>query len=291
MHEIEIPEIKKRLYLPSDLSECDARQYAGISNLLYKYQIGEIDYNVLRVRAVYVLLDMKHKEGSLEDEEYKMGNIYQVSLLLDSFFEDVEGKKVIKQYYVNNPIQKVGYFGKTFYGPTDEFQNVKFGEYVDALHYFTEYNETKDTEYLYLLMATLYRKGNNYKLAMKKPDVRVFYEESEVLHKIKYFKKLDFGQVYGFYLLFASFQKYMCSAKIYYQGQELDLSILFAPDKSAFKSDIPGLGMKTTLYTIAESGVFGSIKDLKKESLWEILLRMYDLTKRDKDFIAQQKTK
>jgi 7,8-dihydro-6-hydroxymethylpterin-pyrophosphokinase len=91
--------------------------------------------------------------------------------------------------------------------------------------------------------------------------------------------------------LFASFQKYLCSAKIYWQGRELDLSILFKNDNSdSFESTIPGLGMKSTLFTLAQTGVFGPIDKLRKENAWEILQGMYDLTKRDLDARAQQKS-
>src|SRR5690606_5517885 len=105
----------------------------------------------------------------------------------------------------------------------------------------------------------------------------------------KRFKTLYFGEVFGFYLLFASFQKYLTSAKIYWQGKELDLSILFSDDEiKEVESDIPGIGMHSTLFTLAESGVFGTIKEIRKENFWEIIIRMYDLRKRDLDHKAQE---
>jgi hypothetical protein len=74
-------------------------------------------------------------------------------------------------------------------------------------------------------------------------------------------------------------------------GNELDLSILFEGDGSVQPtSGLPGIGLKSTMYSLAESGVFGSLKQLRKENFWEVILRMYDIVKRDKDVEARQKS-
>lgn len=293
---IEIPDQETKLYMPSDLSECDSRQYAELCDLIFRLQHKSLPYEIFRIHAVYALLDMQVQENEIaEHQEEKMANIYQLSQLVDGFFEDGDGDtKILKQYYVHNPEEKVKLIGSRYYGPSDGFENIQFGEYIDALHLFTEFNETMDVEYLYQLMATLYRKPKSiFRKGIGNEelngDARSDYNRHGVADRAKKFKHLYFGKVYGFYLLFASFQKYLATAKVYWQGRELDLSILFdTNDTEIVKSNIPGIGMKSILFTLAESGVFGSKKELEKENLWEILMRMYDLTKRDKDAIAQQ---
>jgi hypothetical protein len=46
--------------------------------------------------------------------------------------------------------------------------------------------------------------------------------------------------------------------------------------------------MKSLMYSFAESGVYGTLKELKEVPLWEVLLRMYDLNKLSKDNEANQ---
>ena len=295
---LEIPETGKKFYLPEDLSQCDTRQYNKISELVYEFYEGIISYFDFRARGYYALLNMVPvKNNDPKYQEEKMANIYQVSCLLDSFFEeDGNGAKVLKQHYVHNPVKKVRPIVRSYYGPVDEFSNLSFGEYVDALHYFTEYTETKDLDNLYRLMATLYRPKKSFHfirryLADYNGDIRIDYNEHHVEARAKKFRHLYFGAVYGFYLLFASFQKYLVTAKIYWQGKELNLSILFDGKDEEPKSDIPGIGLKSILYTLAESGVFGSIKELRTENAWEVFFRMYDLVKRDRDFSAKLETK
>jgi hypothetical protein len=289
---LEIPDIKKKLYLPSDLSECDPEQYANVSELTYKYQSAEITYEEFRVLALYRLLEMKPVVNDDDEAQIeKMANIYLLSQQIDSFFTfDEEGKKTIKQDYTNNPIQSVKLSKIYFHGPTNHFDNVQFGEYVDGLHFFTEYYETQDLHYLYLLMATFYREKDQNK-STEDNDVRVEAATGRIEARAEKFKNIPFGQVYGFFLFFASFQKYLVTSKLYWQGKEISLAILF--DQKTQETDlpeaIPGLGMKSILYTLAESGVFGAMAALRRESFWEIIFRMYDLTKRDADMKAKTK--
>ena len=276
MNTIEIAETKKRYYVPESLAECDGRQYAEICLLLYKLDTGVLDYPTFRIHGIYALLNMKAQQNKdAEAQEQKAANIYQLSKLLDGFFEDYEGRQILRQYYCNNHIPQMEYLGKKYKGPADYFKDVAFGQYVDALNFFQEYNDTKKKEFLYLLMATFYTKKRKQAQVQKVADT---------------FKKLHFGKVYGFYLFFASFQKYLVSSKIFYMGKELDLSILFdGASNSEPDSGLPGLGLKSTMYSLAESGVFGNLKQVRKENFWEVILRMYDIVKRDKDFEARQK--
>lgn len=286
---LDLPVTDRRLYMPEDLSECTGKQYAQISELIYKLQQKQIDYPTFRIHAVYLLLDLKVETNeNIEYQEEKMSNIHALSILIDNFFEETEqeGVKNIKQYYVHNPIKYICPRISRCYGPTDHFANMQFGEYIDALNFFSEYHHTNDRQFLYLLMATLYRKKRFFSNA--NGDKRKAYNPHTVEKRAKKFRLLYFGQVYGFYLLFASFQKYLVSSKIYWEGKELDLSILFKKNNEP-TSDIPGIGLKSTLYTLAESGVFGTMKELKQESFWEVMLRMYDLTKRDLDNKAKEK--
>jgi len=83
----------------------------------------------------------------------------------------------------------------------------------------------------------------------------------------------------------------MTTAKIYVQGNEIDFSILYNEFSTDIKFDstIPGIGMKSLMYSIAESGVFGNLDDVRNASFWEIMIRFYDVRKRDLDAITIQK--
>jgi hypothetical protein len=180
MHSIEIPEIKKTLYMPSDLSECDARQYIEMAGLMYQYQIGALSYEDLRVHAVYKLLNLKRKQNPNQAvEEEKLDNILAISKLVDNFFTPTETQMIINQHYINNPVKSFAPAWKRFYGPLDGFQNVKFGEYVAALRIFLEFSANPSYDLLLQLTATLYRPKKSFHFIKKMKTQTV------ICHQIK----------------------------------------------------------------------------------------------------------
>lgn len=295
MHVIEIPDANIKKYIPEDLSECNHNQYINVCNLLYNHINGIIDLETFKQQSVYFLADFNFKIDDDQDLK-KYSNVYLLSQLVDSFFEeDKEGNKLIKQYFIHNPIEKVTVAFKNYYGPSNEFNNINFGEYVDGLSHFYDYIETKDEKFLYLLFATFYRERkipifDNRKKFRK--DKRIDYNVDRVDYLASKFKNINKGVIYGFYLLFSSFQKYLTTAKIYVQGKEIDLDLLYRdlPVKTkSIESSLPGIGMKSLLYMISASGIFGPLENVRATSLWEILIRMYDIRKNDFDMLLTDK--
>lgn len=284
----------KTRYLPSNLAECDLRQYVEMSALALRYFSGQISYDDFKFHGFYALLNMIRKE-SPTDEANKMANVYQYSQLLDSFFNEtkVDGKvqKVLKMDYNHNPIPSVPGVLRKYYGPADEFNNVKWREYRDGLSHFIDFNDTGDIMFLYRLIAVFYRKATLF--PKSKSDKREKYDPDTVERRARMFKKHHIGVAYGFYLFFAAMQKYVSTAVIYVQGKEIDLSVLF-DDTTLIKSkqkesDLPGLGFIGLEYTLAESGVFGTIEGVGETGFWDVILKLYDIVKKDQDFQVNQK--
>jgi hypothetical protein len=275
MHSVDIPEAKITRYIPKDLSECDAQQYMDMCELIFYFQNQQIDYDEFRTHAIYKLMNMKPTKKVSDEEESKFSNIYQLSELIDSFFElNEDGQRTIKQYYIDNPVPKIKILFKTFYGPEDGFNNMTFGEYRDALRFFHDFHATGDMEYLKLLTAVFYRPKKWFK---KMP-----YNTKDLDKRIAQYKYAPIGFVYGVYLLFASFQKYLVDAKIMWSGKELDLSILFDSSTKSDEPDsavMPGIGMDSVAFSMAESGVFGTLKEVDETDFWDIIVRMYDIRK------------
>jgi len=285
-HLIEIPERGIKWDMPQHLAYCDARQFAEMADLFFRYLNGSISYEELRYLAVYRLLNLKRtKENKDEDlETRKSGNIYQISTYLDSFFQPREKESdpiVIRQEYVHNPIPEVRHKFKTFYGPGDHMEDITFGQYVDALNIFAMYNREPSQELLCNLWAIFYQCKN-----AKKSKA---YDKQSVDRKTKLARQIYWGKIFGFYLFFASFQEYLATATVYWEGRDLDLSILYIEPKDKFKSRIPGIGMKSTAFMLAETSAFGNLNEVEQAPFWTIILRMYDIKKRDLDNEAREK--
>lgn len=290
MHSIEIPEIKTTMYLPSSLSECDERQYIAMCELIFWLQTGEINYFDLRVQAVYKLLNLQPSKKKLLriDEECKWGNVYQISELIDDFFDTVDGQRVIRMDYAVNPMNKIKPLWKSYYGPEGAFSNVTFGEYVDGLRLFLQFSKTGDTKLLYLLAAVFYRR-RKFIGKYNTGDIRKPYNSHLIEKTSKVLRYAPIGFIYGFYLYFASFQKFITGAVVPWGGKELDFSILFDSAGNDEEEAVPGIGMDGLAFSLAESGEFGNVESVRKTNLWEVLVRLYDLRKRDLDNKAKEK--
>lgn len=277
MHSLEILELNERFWLPENLGECDKRQYLDASKLILMYQMDEITYEEFRILLLYSLMNMEFKPSSFENiQEEKWDNIFIASEVLDSFFsKDEDGTKHLIQDYIHNPVKTVHYKLHTFQGPKDSFEGITYGQLEDAAGELNNFMKYGEVESLVKLFAIFYLKNGER------------YSKINVTKRIKFFNQLDIRYVYGFYLLFVSFFNYLTKeCIIVLDGKELDLRILFSSADDSTSTEVEGepesLGMRATSFQLAESGVFGTLPELREADAMMVLVRMYDLVLRNR---------
>jgi hypothetical protein len=303
MHTVSIPELNIEKFIPADLSECDSQQYMDMAGLIFLHQTAQLSYEEFRIHAIYKLMNMRAAESKnnlnsnkklTEEEENKYANAYRLSELIDTFFdENEEHQKIIKQNFIHNPIPTFKPLLTTYYGPQDLLSNMKFGEYTDALRLFNQINATGQMELLFPFVAILYRKKKSFIFFRKwlnkyNGDSRLSYNQASVDARAKVFENVPIGFIYGVYLLFGSFQKFLATAEIQWGSSSLNFAIIFNAEGSDDPETIPGLGMDSVMFAISESNVFGNKKQLNDTPLIEVLIRMYDIRKRDLELKKQQ---
>lgn len=288
MHILEFPDTNIMRYIPADLSECDASQYIFMCNLFFLYQCGEITKDEMLNNAVYHLMNMKPCKSKTIGSDDKSNIILIEELIESSFFDriiDTENendyKLKYKQNYINNPVPEYKPLWRKYYGPSDGFMNLKFGEYCEALRTFLEFNATGNTNLLYELAAILYRPKKPFIFFRKKfanydGDVRVKYNMHQTEKRIEAFKTAPIGFVYGVYLFFASMQIFISTAEIPWGGRILNLGILFQNNGETVEIEAQDIGLDAVAFALAESGAFGDFKDVQETSFWTIMVKMYD---------------
>lgn len=272
MHKIEIPQKSITKYLPKKLAECNEKEFVRMSRYLYEWSTGMITYEQMRIKALYFLMNMKAKKKKKIDED-KQSKIYDLSTLIDTFFYDDKDNTGVKLDFMTVPIKSNLVKFTRLFGPADYMTDLTFGEYNDALRCFNDFNATQDNEMLYILVAILYREKYFFKNKRKEYDSTRLDKQAQ---KIK--KYADPGFVYGVYLTFASFQKELPSFKLPWGGEELDMNVLFGNDKKDTKetNTYASIGLDQICFTMAESGAFGNLEEVKKANFWEVMVRMYD---------------
>lgn len=278
---IDIKEINKTLYFPENLAECDDRQFSEMAKLLYLLNSGKINYSEFRILSVYALLGLKKsKKTSSKKEE----NIYRISELVDNFFnqkETEDGLKLeLKLDIVRNPYPKHKFLFRSYYGASDGFQNVSFGQYVDGLEEYIYFSQTGNMQALLNLFYIFYLpKNEKYNLEKSKARAKGLLRYTDIRH------------LYSFYLYFTSMQEYILGGQISVLGNDIDLSIIYQEleEDKGNKSVLPSLGLYSVMQDLAESGVFGNYNGVRETNMWLILLRLYELKKRRIDELHQEK--
>lgn len=286
MHIIETHSVKR--YIPADLSECDGQQYIDMSELIFNYHTGKINSYELLTHAVYKLMNMKPAESKTEEIAISKSNNVAVieELLEQSFFERIEledGSYQLKivQNYIDNPVPKFRPLWQTYYGPSNAFQNVKCGEYTDALRLFLEFNQSGEMNLLYELAATLYRPKKSFHFIKKHlpsydGDFRTKYNQHLLEKRIKAMKYAPIGFIYGVYLYFASMQIFVSGAEVPWGDKVLNLSILFSGCDAAPQIDASDIGLDSVIFAMAESGAFGDFNKMQQTPFWTMMIKMYD---------------
>lgn len=276
MHSLTFLEIDKRLWIPENLGECDRRQYLDMAKLALMLQLEEITFEQFRVLGLYALLNMEHNASTLENaSDEKWLNIFKCSELLDSFFTtDEHGKKHLVQDYITNPVKVVHYKFHSFYGPKDAFVGMTYGQFEDGFGELHNFNRTREVESLVKLFAIFYLKNNEN------------YSSLKIDKRIAFFDTLDVRYIFGFYLLFTSFVNFLTTnCVVLLDGKEVDLTILFGArpqeDSGEETADSEeGLGLRSTSFQLAESGVFGTLKEMREENALIVFVRMQELVLR-----------
>lgn len=267
-HTLEIPAKKLKLFIPSELSECTPQQYIDICELILSYQTKTITYEEFKIQAIFRLINLKHSKKTNLETEKTLTNIKNLSDLIDTFFEN---NYTIKQNYIHNPVPKIKLW-RTYIGPADAFENITFGQYIDAHRLMLDFSVTADFDNLYLIAAIFY-------LPKKTLSKNTYpYDGKTVEQRSKTFKFLPIGFIYGVFLWFTSFQKWLTSAEIPFAGRNLDFSIVFGNSQTESTESYPSIGMDSIVHALAESGVYGTKEQTLKANLWDVLIRIYDVT-------------
>lgn len=276
MRHLEFPDLKLSYNVPETLAECSTSEYLALSYLALQFLSGSIGYDEFKVHAICTLLNIQVSNKFNDDIEIS-ANIYLLSELMASYFEDTpEGSKKIILDFLQIKIPSVKTSFSRYYAPNDSLFEITFGEYADASRIFEDFNASGDIFNLYLLAAVLYRKRKPFSKKRKT------YQADKIEKQAKHFQKyVSPSFIYGVFLQFVSFKQYLVVAKIPWSGKELDFEIMFEGGEAETENSIPGIGADSMVFSMAESGVFGTTEKVRSTNFLEIMIHLYDVRKRD----------
>jgi hypothetical protein len=296
MHKLEIPDISFVTEFPSEIDEMTNVQYCLYVDLVLQFSKGSIDESQFRSKMIQNLLDIRTsvKFGLMNDvrKEECIINIVRLGELMDCFIEEFEqDHQIVKAFKLKSTRNFVPRL-LGYYGPKDGFENLSFAEYRVARSFFRQFGESGDEYDLNQLIAILYRPARSFTWIRKRflswdGEIRSRFTSSSNPVKIelraKRISKLPFHLRYCVFLYFAGCEEFLKTGRPVVDGVELDFSQLYTEKAESSDSDRSNVGMVGLLYSMAESGVFGTIEQTDRQNLWDILIRVYQVVMQAKD--------
>lgn len=153
-------------------------------------------------------------------------------------------------------------------GPASHGADLTFGEFRYAVIMMNEYTTTQDIMYLNSLCAVLYRKTDEY-------GKRVRFSQDAIQSSLPDIEKIPEYVRWGIYAWFASFCKFLFTGTFVLDGCEICFAPVFGSSGHDYTPE-QSLGMNSILFSVAESGVFGTIEDVDNTQLMRVLLKLLD---------------
>ena len=292
MNTIEVFETGKVMQVPGSWSEMTPKQVRGVFQIFERcLRRGEspLDFNV---RVLWMLLgvrrtvkgwfaDIFNGSSSVRDE-----NVYRMCEKFLGFLFSEESAALTFDS-VANPMPVVRSGLVRLYGPGEMLQDLTFGEFRHASAAINRFFRSHEPEDLDECIAFLYRrrcrKAN--RAGRMVPDV----DQRNARGHIHRASRLKGWQKNLVMMWFAACLKYLQSGVLEIDGEEVDLSKLFAGDE---KSSGISFGWNDLLVEVAKENTLGNIDRVDEEPLFSVLSIMwhnYKERKRNEQIIKASK--
>lgn len=292
MNTIEVFETGKVVQVPGSWREMTPEQVRGVFRIFERcLRRGEspLDFNV---RVLWMLLgvrrtvkgwftDIFNGSSSVRDE-----NVYRMCETFLGFLFSEESAALTFDSVANPmPVVRLGLV--RLYGPGELLQDLTFGEFRHASAAINRFFRSREPEDLDECIAFLYRrrcrKAN--RAGRMVPDV----DQRNARGHIHRASRLKGWQKNLVMMWFAACLKYLQSGVLEINGEEVDLSKLFAGDE---KSSGISFGWNDLLVEVAKEDTLGNIDRVDEEPLFSVLSIMwhnYKERKRNEQIIKASK--
>lgn len=169
------------------------------------------------------------------------------------------------------------------HGPQSHGADLTFGEFRAATAAMNLYTQDHLPSDLLALVAVLYRHpgAEGKRLPFDTDRLPRYMSDARLIP--------DWIQ-WGIYAQFACFCDYLTKGSFVIDGQEVTFAPVFARrDPTAPRSSAQDLGLNSILYTVAESGVFGTAADVDHAPLLRVLLKLLDDKQRADEMLKRIK--
>ncbi len=277
---------EKNISFPDCWDELTTDEWVYLLQLRYALQThrGVSLQDVRRAWCFYVLSHRGYKfhyDKALQTDD--MNLIEQLTETLDWMWliDDEEGCIALRFNTTKNLFPK----WKKLIGPQSHGADLTFGEFRAATAAMNLYTQDHMPSDLLALVAILYRKPGDF--GKRQP-----FDVDRLPEYMRDAKVMPPELQWGVYAWFAYFCEYLLKGAFVIDGNEVTFAPVFGRrDPNAPTASGQDLGLNSILYTVAESGVFGTADDTDRTPLLRVLLKLLDDKQRADEMLKRIKSK
>lgn len=302
MNVISIPERGIRKEVPASFDEMTPRQVQYVFRLYDDMHSSGGSADDFNARLIIYLLDLKISMKTIRRSYMKrwmpllFRDAAKVSLIVDRLVylqEELLGFVLVeeqgamalnyKSVHQHLPEMKVG--RRCYYGPDSLLTNITFCEFRAAVEELAEYFETRDEHTLSRAIATLWRPERKDYRKVSKLDAfdgrRCQPYNPALTEKIACeMDKAPAWQRLQILLWLSNCVNYIQTQDIEIGPYKVNFSPLFGSKKSVSSG---GIGWAGVVFSIAENGILGKVKEVEESNLFEVLLLLYNEHLKERD--------
>lgn len=285
MHTLEIPELKLKLEFPSSVAEMNTEQFLRFCQDFLLLQDGKINDDDFMISLIYNVLEMKPKKNARDNEDERSRLVMALEDLattLFSFWHFPEGSKVaeINWFFSDQKVPVIHFQGRYLFGPANFLEDLTYGEYEKAHTYFQVYLRNQEQAVLDKLVALLYRplEGSKFVYSFRrKKRLRQPLDSYDLSLAEKFVSHLPKHLKYAVFVWWNNMEQFIRLAEIQTDAGPVNLSVLFKKSEESESKVENNTGIRGVLYHLAESAVFGDMKQVEASNFWDVMLRLYQL--------------
>lgn len=314
MNTLQIPQKNIFIEYAASWDEISPEDAPYIGGLLYRLSKQWITIDQFRKLAVDRFIGHRNYKKPFKDPDVAADYWANEGRLADTvnFFFNIteheteeghtqERYEVIPKGTVNF-VPKVKARGCTYYGPGDFLNEMTFVEFKDLLYNAGAFMESGDTAYLDIMMGIAFRRKRRFLFfKVRQPGFdgreRIKYVAGTAERLARKFRRVTLGTKYMFFQYFMGCMYILKTDNegrgVMVDGQHCDTSLVFGKSRKSSEDEEPkdSVGLVGVIMALAESGVFGNMKETAGTEFWDVMIRLVQLEMQNKEMEARLKKK
>lgn len=284
MHTLESLESGFKLEFPEKIAEFNPAQFLRFCKDFCRLQDGLISDEDFLVALILNCLEMEPlKDRRLREDEASrlVMNMEALAETVTSFWHIPEGEKeaVIDWFFVDQKVPVIEWAGQKYFGPASNLADLTYGEYEKAHTYYSVYLRDKDPQLLDSLISELYRPEERKHFGLKGTGKKISLDQHDKDEAQRWASLLPFHVKFAVFVWWGNMEQYIRLAEIQTDAGPVQLEVLFKQMEVESRKVDDNTGIRGVLYHLAESAVFGTIKDVERTPFWDVMLRLYQMRK------------